>query len=61
MWSPDRRAIQVYAVTTRERPIGVKIRHTMRLNAPSPFPLPPGERVFATPSLDGRGKGEGDK
>ena len=26
------------------------------LNAPSPFPLPPGERVLF-PSLDGRGKG----
>jgi len=29
--------------------------------APSPSPLPPGERVLRTPSLDGRGKGEGDK
>jgi hypothetical protein len=28
---------------------------------PSPFPLPPGERVVRTPSLDGRGKEEGDK
>ncbi len=27
---------------------------------PSHCPLPLGERVFDTPSLDGRGKGEGD-
>jgi len=27
---------------------------------PSPFPLPPGERVFESPSLDGRGLGEGE-
>jgi len=27
---------------------------------PSPFPLPPGERDFESPSLDGRGSGEGD-
>jgi len=25
-----------------------------------PLPLPPRERVCGTPSLDGRGKGEGD-
>jgi hypothetical protein len=31
------------------------------LTPPHPFPLPPGERVFRIPSLDGRGKGEGDK
>jgi hypothetical protein len=30
-------------------------------NSPSPSPLPPGERVSQLPSLDGRGKGEGDK
>jgi hypothetical protein len=29
--------------------------------SPSPYPLPPGERIFRIPSLDGRGKGEGDK
>jgi hypothetical protein len=27
---------------------------------PSPSPLPRGERVLESPSLDGRGKGEGD-
>jgi len=27
----------------------------------SPCPLPLGERVSRTPSLDGRGKGDGDK
>ncbi len=29
-------------------------------DSPSPCPLPQGKRVFDTPSLDGRGKGEGD-
>ena len=28
---------------------------------PSPSLLPPGERVLKSPSLDGRGQGEGDK
>jgi len=30
-------------------------------NAPSPYPLPRGERDLESPSLDGRGKGEGGK
>ncbi len=28
---------------------------------PSPYPLPRGERALVSPSLDGRGNGEGDK
>ena len=29
-------------------------------DSPSPYPLPRGERDLESPSLDGRGKGEGD-
>jgi len=42
--------------------IGVKIGLAPGTgHSSSLFPLPPGERVSRTPSLDGRGKGEGDK
>ena len=30
-------------------------------DSPSPYPLPRGERDLESPSLDGRGKGEGDE
>jgi len=44
-----------------QTPIGANLRGLLRVQtSPSPRPLPPGERVFITPSLDGRGKGEGD-
>jgi len=41
--------------------IGANFRLSLLAEAtPSPCPLPPGERVSQSPSLDGRGKGEGD-
>jgi heme o synthase len=44
------------------RGIGANLSAELRpQDAPSPYPLPPGERDLESPSLDGRGKGEGDK
>ena len=49
-------------VTPDSDPIGANLSMGFEFaRASSPCPLPPGERVFRIPSLDGRGHGEGDK